>query len=635
MMEEEKKSYPPEPAISEKHKRKVQLIKRKYNEGITYKQNRGFLTDWPEYDKFWEGDQWPQATKKTRKYPRPVTNHFAAIIEQKTSGITYEEPEIYFDPVGQGPIPRFKIFKMGEEGVQEKEIKTIDASEALSHVARREWHRLDMDDIVEDVSRSAGVIGTGIFFAPWDDSIIGGVKDSLYIGNVCVYEVDPADFIPGDPSLPTREMQYQPWIIMRERRTVEEVKEAYKDHASKRVIESIKPDTYDTSRTSIYKARRVEQGTDRYVTLIHYWYKTYDEVEEEEEGILERPAINLNYVVVANNYVIREQEYLYESGLYPFSGFSWYPRRGCFFGKPESKDLINNQKEENRLAGISLLSMYQTGVPNLRIKTEYINKHSIPDGPGGGIIEDDSPLGAWAVDFMNPPTPPGNIPQFRAGIVESMKDTSGVHEAWAGKAPGARLNASAILALQEAAGIRIRPIQKRLLRAIKDLGRIWLSHWKEFYKEDRLFRVVKEENIKGFMWFSSTSFQDLEFDITVRADAASPFNKSLISQQLDNLLDRHVITGEEYLENVPSSVFPLATRIIERRKEKMEEARIQQLEHQLVVTKQIVDSVINTAKDRGVPVDSNVIEELFTLLNQAEEEMQKAEEEQEEGGEIV
>lgn len=608
--EEEEKATQPV-GLSEEDKKFADDVKKKYNSGVDFKRKHQFYEVWPEYDRFWNAEQWPQEDRNTKDYPRPVTNHFAAIIEQKISGITYEPPSIYFDPVDTQVLPPVSVDPLtmkGEEVPEEKEISDIDAAEALSHVASHQWDRLGMDDLVDEVSRSSGLLGTGVFYMPWNNDIIGGGPESKYIGDIEGMEIDPADFYPGDPS--NRDIQSQPWIIVAERRPRSEVKAFYRKFAED-VVDTLKEDK-PTTHNIMYDQQRMEQDETEYVDLLHYWWK--EKAKDEEGNIKVTPQ--LNYAVVCQDVILRYAEEFYRHGLYPFAAFQWYPKRKSFFGKPESVDIINNQKEENRLAGVALLSTYKAGVPNVRYKPGFVDKKDIPAGPGGGQIPDNSPPGGIGIDYMQPPTPASHIPQLRVANVDGMKDTSGVHEAWSGKAPGARLNASAIMALQEAAGVRIRGIQRRLFRALREVGKIWLAHWKEFMAEERMFRILKERNKKGFFWFSNTHFKSMEFDIRIQAGSASPFSKSLITTQMDRMLELGVIDGEEYLENIPTDILPKAEQIIHRREEKIKKQQEQEEQIKSALVTQAVNEVITQAQANDIPLNQEVLNHLFNIVDQ-------------------
>ena len=608
--------------VSIEDKKKVELIMRRYNAGVDHKMEKGFYEDWPEYDRFWNGDQWPAPTEKTKNFPRPVNNQFASIIEQKIAGITYEMPDIYFEPMDVGELPEIDVEPLG--AITDWSESRVDLAEALSHVAKHQWETIEMEDLVDKGARSSALLGTGIWFFPWDNSIIGRTG-KLYVGDIGGYEIDPINFFPGDPS--SSDMQRQPWVLVSDRVPLVETKETYRDDAPE-AVDKLQPESQSQNRIQVYDQQKNEQATD-YVDVFHMWEKVWVEPEDDdddgedleisnEDGSTEKvrrlPRLRLDYTVVCQGYVLKYEEGIYQHCLYPFAHFPWYPKRKSFFGKPESADLINWQKEENRLAGIALLSVYNTGLPNIRVKTNFVKKESIPPGPGGGIIEDNSPPGQWGIDYMQPPTPASNIPGLRAAAIESMKDTSGAHETWSGKAPGARLNASAIIALQEAAGIRIRGVQRRLHKAMREIGRIWLAHWKEFHQEDRFIKIMGEGRAKGFMWFNASNYADLEFDVKVKAGPASPFAHSLVMSNLDKLYERGGIDTREYLENIPTEVFPGAETMLRKREKIRIQAEEQLWQKQQQLAMQMVTQLAQQAMQEGLPIAPESIQHLMGMM---------------------
>jgi len=648
--------------VSDSEKSRARLIQQRYRSGVDYNRSQGFYSKWPEYERFWNSEQWPQVTGKTKKYPRPVTNYFASIIEQKIAGITYDMPEVYFDPVDAVMPTRVELQRPQEVEGQEDVPDDLDGAEVLSHVAKHQWEKLDMEDKIDQMCRSSAVLGVGILHFPWDNTVVGGGPNSRYIGDIKAYEIDPADFFPGNPH--EREIQSQPYIMVAERAPLQEVRERYEKQAGDKV-HLLKPEEKSNDR-EIYDQQRVELEQTDYVDLIHCWEKIpvegraptpseelyqeeleggergeksrgkgkdvkdskevtdFEEIEEgddeeEEHEIgedLEVYEYRLEYTVVSQGIVLQHTEELYEHGLYPFVAFQWNNKRFSFHGKPESADLINNQKEENRLAGISLVSSYQTGLPNIRFKSGFVERNQIPEGPGGAVIEDSSPPGGWGIEFMQPPSPAAHIPQLRETIVAGMKDSSGVHEAWSGKMEGSQLNASAIIALQEAAGIRIRGHQRRLRKAIKEAAQIWLAHWKEFIQEDRLIRIIGEKRVRGFFWFNGTHYKDMEFDVRAQAGSASPFSRSLMTAQLDKMHERGIIDSQEYLECIPTDVFPQGRDIIKRRQEALEQQRRELEKQKRALVAQMVNQTIQQAREQGVEIAPEVLQQMLAMVEQ-------------------
>jgi len=590
------------PTQAETDKHKADKIKRRYRSGVNYKQSQRLYEEWAEYERFWDADQWPAATRDTEDFPRPVTNHFASIIEQKVAGLTYELPEIYYEPVEANP----DIERGGIESAD------VEGSEVLSLCAERQSEKLNMDELLELGARDAALLGSGIWFFPWDNTIVGGGPNSRYIGDIAGYVIDPVDFFPGDPT--NSDIQSQPWLILAERRPLSDVKDFYRSYVPD-VVDLIQHDR-QTSDTQVYDHQRIEQDETEYVNVLHHFWKETKEVKksislgieteeieaEETEEITTHETI-LCYEVECQGYLLREEKEFYKHGLYPFVAFQWNPKRKSFWGKSESKDIIAAQKESNRLSGISLLSAYMAGLPDEVYKPNSIDENDLAGTVGGRRIKDMTQGNAWGIKYLQPPTPAGHIPQLKDNMTAGMKETTGVHEAWSGKAPSADLNASAIIALQEAAGVRIRSIQKRLVSAVKEMGRLWLAHWKEFYTEPRLLRKIGPNNEIGFIWFSAMDYKEMEFDVKVQAGVASPYAKTLSIANMDKMLQMQIITPEEYMQHIPADVMPQAKRILAQRNKDLQEGMPQIVQ---VATEAVIKQVLAVISGQQGPQQQSI-----------------------------
>ena len=608
-----KNNDPLKPA-SEKEIKLSAKIRKRLTSGENYKTSQGYYAEWEEYQRFWESDQWPQSTPETQSFPRPVTNHFAEIIEMKVAGLCYEPPEMYFEPKKGSLRNDFKVpvAPVKEEG----EPFEITPSELLAVATEHVWANNDMDQLVENFTRSGGLLGDGILYSYWDNSIMGSGEGS-YIGEIATMEIDIADFYVGDPTEP--DIQKQPYVIVTERRPVKQVKEDYRQFGKS--VEYIKAESKG-DHTKTYDHEKIEQSETDYVNLIHYWEKSITEEDAEIAGVkVKKKFLQVDYYVICQEYVIREEKDFYLSKRYPFAHFGWYPRRKSFYSKSESKDLINNQKELNRMQGIALLGAYKTGLPNIRYKENFVKKEDLSTGPGGNIIPDETPPGqGWGVDYLQPPTIASYIPLLKDAMAQGMKDTSGVHEAWSGKAPSAHLNASAIMALQEAAGVRIRGIQRRLFSAIRDLGILWLGYMMQYYTEDRLYKVFGKNNVEGLAWFKNEDFKKMEFDVKVSMGSASPYSKTVIASTLENMLERGIIDGDMYLRMLPPEVFPRVTELLELTEDRMEEQEQMMIEQQIQLVDEIVVQVIEQAQGAGVQITPEALHEMRQMIQEAAKE---------------
>lgn len=613
------------PKTSGKDKKIVEKAKKVYEAGVSYKQAIDFYERCAEYDRFYNADQWPAPTEDTKNFPRPVTNKFAEIIKQKVAGVLHDVGEIHFLPVEQETVAdedprRIAVDVVGEPG-ENLENYDIGAAEALSLTAKHELQRMEFRDLLGRGCLTGALMGTMCILFSWDNTITGGGANSRWVGNVVAQEIDPVDIYVENPK--QHEIQKQPGVIIAERLPLRQVKEFYGQFSDG--VSYLKEDEPEAEYRT-YSQERIEQDETNYVNLYHYWTKEAVERESEiADEKVRRISYQINYYVICQERLIRSDKDVNKAGLYPIATMQWFPKRKSFLGKSESADLINNQKEYNRAAGLGLLTLYTTGLPNIRYKAGFVDKKSIPAG-GGGIIEDTSQPGAWAIDYMQPPQASSIIPYLKDSLAKGMEDSSGVHEAWSGKAPSAQLNASAIIALQEAAGIMIGDIQHRLHKFLRDCGRILLSYWKEKWDYQRLIRITGDRytnKVKGVFWFKGTDFSDMEFDITV-SSGPSPFSKAIVAATLDSMLQYQAIDGQEYLELLPPESFPKVQYILERRRQKEEEARQMMLEQQFQIVEKMAEELVAQVQAQGVEITPEAIQQLMAMVQEASGEIEES-----------
>jgi len=517
------------------------------------------------------------------------------------------------------------------EPIAEGEEKfTITQESFLYHIMDDIGDRVELEDLCYDVVHSAAVKCNGLLYVYFNSDIIGTGEGS-YIGDIDMMEIDISDFFPGDPS--QRDIEKQPYIIVTERRPLDQVRDEYSRYSDN--VSYLKEDSGRISKTT-YDHEKNEQKSAKYVDLIHYWEKKTIEEEvgldievdiemlETEETEEQKPLVirrqQVDYYVVCQDYVIREHENFGPLGMYPFADFGWMPRKKSYYAKSEAQDLKPNQKELNKLQGIALLGAYKTGLPNVRIKKDFVKRQQVPVGPGTGIIEDSTPPGqGWGIEYLQPPQIGAYIPHLKEALKSGMKDTSGVHDAWSGKAPSAHLNASAIMALQEAAGVRIRPVQRRYYKMLRKVGKLCYGYMLKYYDEDRMYRVYGMDNQEGTAWFRKSDFEDLDFNVEVSMSSSTPYSKAVIASTLERLLELGAIDGMTYLKNIPREVFPMGADIVESIERQIAEGEEKVKEQQMQIVDAIVTQVIEKAREHNLEITPETLQLMFEMTQQEAE----------------
>lgn len=149
-----------------------------YREGVAYHNKMGFSTKFPTFVRFKEGDQWPQATERTKNLPRPVLNIVDMIVRSKRSSVLDQPVSIVYR---QGSATGDEILDQMHQ----------DAAENCTEYARTIWDRADMDKLCNEACDDAATNGTGIWHFYWDTSVTG----DKYVGELRGETVDALNFL--------------------------------------------------------------------------------------------------------------------------------------------------------------------------------------------------------------------------------------------------------------------------------------------------------------------------------------------------------------------------------------------------------------------------------------------------------
>ena len=69
------------------NEKKPTKIWEQYTNGLNYLTSKGLIKIWEVCENFYEGNQWPAPTNRTKSLPRPIFNISAMIADNKIAGI--------------------------------------------------------------------------------------------------------------------------------------------------------------------------------------------------------------------------------------------------------------------------------------------------------------------------------------------------------------------------------------------------------------------------------------------------------------------------------------------------------------------------------------------------------------------
>lgn len=230
----------------------------------------------------------------------------------------------------------------------------------------------------------------------------------------------------------------------------------------------------------------------------------------------------------------------YEHGKYPFVFRALFPIKDspCGFGY---LDIMKNpQRVIDQLDQAVLKNALMKAKPRWWAKKNAnINVNDFADWNKEIVEVATGELGE-AVKQIDVDPIPGSVITHLTNKIEELKETSGNRDFSQGSTASGVTAASAIAALQEAGSKLSRDVNKNLYRAAKKEYELEIELIRQFYTEDRTFRVDNRNGGHDFVSYSNKNIVPRDvtlpdgttrhkrsiFDISISAEKASPFSRA-------------------------------------------------------------------------------------------------------------
>lgn len=561
------------------------LIVEQYEAGVTFKNGlgtRGLYKQAEMNERFFIGDQWHGANAGA---DRPLVRHNVikrigdykmAVIGSNPIAVNYSADgvpnTIYIKESVKPVLEGFSsglvtdMSQLSELGAPElstdEEINLVMS--AMSDYFRVTAERVNFDSIKESALRNAYTSGTGVVYTYWDDQIRTGLyadegRKSEIRGDIACEVLDIENVYFGDPN--TDDVQGQPYIIIAQRKSIEEVRrEAKRWKAKASDVQKISADRETQSMAG--EMASLEPAESQKTTLLTKLWK-----EWADDG----GSYVIKAVQVVKGATIRPE---WELGvrLYPIAKFSWERRRSCIYGESEITHLIPNQIAINRMITASVWAVMVMGMPIMVVNGDIIQDR-VTNDPGqvikvfGGTEDVER-----AIRYVNPPNFSPKFEEISSSLINNTLTQAGANDAALGDIRAE--NTSAIIAVREAATMPMQLMQNRYYAFCEEIARIWAEFWVMHYGK----RSLKVENEGGtwYLPFEGERYKDLLISTRVDVGASTLWSESQAIRTLDNLFDRQVIDVVQYLSRLPKGIVQNVSGLI--RDKQAEAGRMQAMQ---------------------------------------------------------
>jgi hypothetical protein len=581
----------------------VSALWKMYEDARAYQDTIGLSSDVPMWVRFYEGDQWPRATKNTQHLPRPVVNMTKMVCRNKKANILSTPVKLVYETDdGSNAGKKFTEFTAFIE--KEMQMKKLDASAVKDGVVK----------------------GTYVYHYYWDADAVG--KRAEVQGGVRCEIVDVLNTFVANPK--EIDEQKQKWIMFSSREEVETVKAICDDDVDKDLII---PDDVDWR----YDNNSEQEGTAMCTVLTRYfringevyWEKAVKntiitkptpltpdvsaEVEEIDrvEETAEKKAKNKKKADVADTALpdkAKGSHKSYKARLYPVVIASYEERDKCIYGMSEVANLIANQRAINNNLAMGLLAVENNSWGKYIVHKNALKGQKITNQPAQ-VLVDYSDTGN-GIRKLAEQQPSDLSIQMADKLLELSRAVSGSTEIMTGEAIGKNQSGAAIAQLQATASMPIEELRTRFWDAKERSGKILEQFFKLYYeskdfsyKKEVINPVTnqKEEQVVSDV-FKSSEMVDMDFTVTVEAIGGTRATAASDIAFLESMFQAGAIDAKTFVKSFPADAISNKSELQEALEEQEQSALLQaqqtieqmqlQLQQAQVVTQQ-AQSLIN------------------------------------------
>lgn len=446
--------------------------------------------------------------------------------------------------------------------------------ELLNKKSAKVWEHDQMDYKLRLVSKDSAINDEGIIYVTYDDKLQSPVNEII----------NKTDILYGNEM--DQEIQKQPYIIIKQRKPISEVRELARTMGVKEeLLEYIVGDM----NTSEEAGEHAKYEINEMCTLLTKMYKKNGTVHFEKA---------CQYVVLQENK---------DSGLtlYPVEHMVWEEKKGYARGEGEVRYLIPNQLEINKTAMRRAITIKQMAYPQkVANRSKIANPGAINEvgstiWTNEGTVDDVSKILA----YTKPAQMSTDAERQQSEMIKNSRELAGAGDIATGDVNPETASGKAILAVKQASQQPLTEQLVNLKRLLEGLARIYLDMWKTYAQdglniEEEIADPQTGELTEQLYQVPYSVLQELQATVKVDITPKSAFDRYAQELSLENLLKNGSISLEEYVEALDDdSVMPKAKleEIIKKRKEMQQ--RIQQVNGQAQLLMQQANKYMATQDD--------------------------------------
>lgn len=539
-----------------------------YLSSKTYIDNKGYRPYWQTMEDFYNGKQ--HRNTKKQNIPHATTNICRLDVQSKASKIN-----------GTPFTLNFTAFDNSKSTLK------------LQKFDKYMMKRLREDAFNYQACVNAYVYGNEITYYRWDDSET--TINGRYVGGLAIDHIDIRQFRVANPNLSS--LQKQKWVMFFKTEELKAVRDLCEDQNLKK---QILPDDMGSIEEITDKIDESEIEH-KLVTVFTRFFRIDGEVcyqiSTKDIDITPIIALNPNKKVSKNemkiiddtderdveDYDIDSEDASFQTvkhktlskshykkikqkfNLYPFAIFTPTEKNGCFYGKSDIEELIDNQKIINFADSMIALDMMNNAWGKIVVKEGALNGQVINNAPGQ-VLVDYVQGQVNGIKRLEGQPMNSSVYNFNENFINRIRNINGMSEVFTGEAMSRDLSGYAIQLLQEQSNTQIEQAQRLFWNYCEDKAYIRLLFYKFYFDEIQyLYELSDDEynqqlraramviardrkkniNIPTSDYpmpnriqnatFSPTDYQDDTFDITIEAGRGIKYSEIVVADMVNTL----------------------------------------------------------------------------------------------------
>jgi len=522
-----------------------------YQKGIDYIHKISLVSETDEAHRMYTGDQW--FGLQSGKEKMPMFNFIKGIVKYKIAIVSQNSMSAVYSNMGS------------------KDETITKACEALNEHFRKSWELAKMDTLSWKVVKDSCIQGDSYLFFPSSD-----VKESQILDNVNV--------LLGDEK--NSNIQEQPYIIIVERRFVNEVKKDAKKYGIKKDdIDLIVSD--EDYQNQLGDKNDVESKNGKCTSLL-YMYKDKEGIvhfSRSVRNIIYQPDIILQSADSEGNLTGR--------GLkrYQLINFIWEDKKGTARGVGEVKQWIPNQIEVNKTLARRSISIQQSAFSKLAYDENAISNPDDLDIVGAKIAIKNGTAQSInnMIAYLNPSTMSSDAKNLSDELVLTSKELAGAGDSATGAIDPTKASGTAIIAVRDQSALPLNEQITTYKQFVEDLALLWYEIWVAYNPNGLTVEMKDEEQGEYQFVIPADVLEGMKVNVRIDVSQNNPYSRFAQEQSLENLFAMKAISFDEYVEALDEDAAVPKGKlqdIIDKRQEQMKkemehQAQIQGLQKQL------------------------------------------------------